>query len=52
MDVTDYRGVIRQWDFNSYMLATSPNQYALENDTLYHTSILRYKKMLTLGTFV
>jgi hypothetical protein len=33
MDVTGYRGVIRQWDFNSYMLATSPNQYALENDT-------------------
>ena len=32
MDVSRYKGIGRKWDWNSYMLARSPNQYWLAND--------------------
>jgi hypothetical protein len=32
MDVSRYKGIGRKWDWNSYMLARSPNQYGLAND--------------------
>ena len=32
MDVSRYKGIGRQCDWNSYMLARSPNQYGLQTD--------------------